>query len=122
MQALAKAPCAAIAASINFRAVTRFSRKSRAISISVPESRSPGIVISRDGPEPQTWLSLIRPAVERCVRLLQTVHWNVAAVDPVGARRSDKHDHIRHLLGGAEAAHRKTVADVVLEIPGFARR
>ena len=97
VQALAKAPCAAIAASINFRAVTRFSRKSRAISISVPESRSPGIVISRDGPEPQTWLSLIRPAVERCVRLLQTVHWNVAAVDPVGARQSDKHDHIRHL-------------------------
>jgi hypothetical protein len=34
----------------------------------------------------------------------------------MGARRCDEHDHIRHLLGGAEAAHRKTVADVVLVI------
>jgi len=37
--------------------------------------------------------------------------------DPVGARRSEKNDHIRHLLGGAEAAHREAMADVVLEIP-----
>jgi len=51
------------------------------------------------------------------VRLLQTIHRNISAVDPVGARRGDEHDHIRHLLGGAEAAHRKTVADVVLEVP-----
>jgi hypothetical protein len=26
-------------------------------------------------------------------------------------------DHIRNLLGGVEAAHRKAMADVVLEIP-----
>jgi hypothetical protein len=46
--------------------------------------------IGRPAPErdlqADPWLSLIRPAVVRCVRLLQTVHWNVAAVDPVGAR------------------------------------
>ena len=55
-------------------------------------------------------------AVERRVRLLQTIHRNISAVDPVGARRGDEHDHIRHLLGGAEAAHRKTVADIVIEV------
>jgi NAD(P)-dependent dehydrogenase (short-subunit alcohol dehydrogenase family) len=44
------------------------------------------------------------------VRLLQTVHRNVAAVDPAGARRSEGPDHIRHVLGGAEAVHRKAVA------------
>ena len=51
------------------------------------------------------------------VRLLQTIHRNVSAIDPVGARRGDEHDHIRYLLGGAEAAHRKTVTDVILEVP-----
>ena len=50
------------------------------------------------------------------MRLLQAVHRNVAAIDPVGARRGDEHDHIRNLLGGAEAAHRKAMADVIIEI------
>jgi hypothetical protein len=50
--------------------------------------------------------------------LLQTVHRDVAAVDPVCAWRGEKHDHTRHLLGGAETAHRKTVADLVFKIAG----
>ena len=63
------------------------------------------------------------------MRLLQPFHGNVAAVDPIGARRGDKCDHIGDLLGGAEAAHRKAVADIVgivfrigeaVAIPGIA--
>ena len=50
------------------------------------------------------------------MRLLQTIYGDIAAVDPVGARRRGEHDHIRDLLGGAEAAHRKAVPDVVVEI------
>ena len=59
---------------------------------------------------------LERPAVERCMRLLQTVYGYVAPVDPVGARRCEEHDYIGNLLGGAEPAHRKTVAHLVVEI------
>jgi hypothetical protein len=51
------------------------------------------------------------------VRLLETVHRNIAAADPVGARRGQEHDDICNLFGGAEAAHRKAMLDVVLEIP-----
>jgi hypothetical protein len=60
--------------------------------------------------------ALIGPAVERCVRLFQTVHRNIAAIDPVGARRSKERDHVRHFFGSAQPAHRKTVSDVVLVI------
>ena len=74
-------------------------------------------ILRADHAEIVAHYDLVRPAVERRVRLLQTIHRNVSAVDPVRARRCDEHDHIHHLLGGAEAAHRKTVADVVLEIP-----
>jgi hypothetical protein len=54
--------------------------------------------------------------IERRMRLLQTIHRDVAAVDPVGARRRYERNHIRNLLGGAESAHRKTVRYVVIEI------
>jgi len=50
------------------------------------------------------------------MRLLQAVHRNVAAVDPMSARRCEEHDYIGNLLGGAEPAHRKTVAHVVVKI------
>src|SRR5262249_11640805 len=61
-------------------------------------------------------VGLVRAAVERGMWLLQAVHRNVAAVDPMAARRRREHDHIRDLLGGAEPAHRETVPDVVFEI------
>ena len=66
--------------------------------------------------------NLIGPAVERRVRLLQTIHRNVSAIDPVGARRGEEHDHIRDLLGGTERAHRKSVPDVVVEKLGISQR
>jgi hypothetical protein len=50
------------------------------------------------------------------MRLLQTVYGDVAPVDPVGARRCEEHDYIGNLFGGAEPAHRKTVAHVVVKI------
>ena len=39
-------------------------------------------------------ITLERPAVERCMRLLQTVYGDVAPVDPVRARRCEEHDYI----------------------------
>ena len=59
---------------------------------------------------------LVWTPIERRMRLLQTIHRDVAAVDPVGARRRNERNHIRNLLGGAESAHRKPVLDVVIEI------
>jgi hypothetical protein len=61
-------------------------------------------------------MNLVRTAVERRMRLLQAVHRNVAAVDPMSARRRREHDHIRDLVGGAEPAHRETEPDVIFEI------
>src|SRR5947209_945914 len=60
---------------------------------------------------------ILVPKFEHPKRLLQTIHRNVSAIDPMRAPRGDEHNHIRHLVSGAETAHRKTVADVVLEIP-----
>src|SRR5215831_11269952 len=59
---------------------------------------------------------LVRTAVERRMRLLQTIYRKIAAVDPVGPWRGGEHDHIRDLLGGAEPTHRKAVPHVVVEI------
>ena len=42
----------------------------------------------RAGPRRCPRPSLVRPAIERGVRLLQTVHWNVAAIEPVGPREA----------------------------------
>ena len=50
------------------------------------------------------------------MRPLQTVYENIAPVYPVGTRRCEEHDYVGNLLGGAEAAHRKAVTDVVVEI------
>ena len=50
------------------------------------------------------------------MRLLQTIHRNVASVNPMSAWGCREHDHIRDLLGGAEPAHRETVPDVIFEI------
>ena len=48
--------------------------------------------------------------------LFQPVDRYVPAVDPVGARRRQESDDIGHLLCGAQTAHRKTVADIVIKI------
>src|SRR3954451_21738116 len=61
-------------------------------------------------------MDLVWPTVERRMRLLQTIHRNIAAVDPVSARRRGEHDHISNFLGGAEPAHRKTMAHVIVEV------
>src|SRR5438067_12502403 len=60
--------------------------------------------------------ALERPAIERRVRLLQPVDRDVAAIDPMGSRRGKKDDDVGHLLGRAEAAHRKAVPHVIVEI------
>jgi hypothetical protein len=50
------------------------------------------------------------------MRLLQPVDRYVSAVDPMGARRRGEDDDVSHLLGHAEPAHRKAVADVIIEL------
>src|SRR3954463_390529 len=57
-------------------------------------------------------VALIGPAVEWRMRLFQTIHRTIAAIDSMGARRGEEHDHIRNLLGRAEPAHREAVPDV----------
>ena len=56
------------------------------------------------------------PPIQGRVRLFQPIDRYVSAVDPVGARGRQESDDIGHLLGGAETAHRKTVADIVVKI------
>jgi Alpha/beta hydrolase domain len=74
------------------------------------------------GEEPTTpptgsrWKPLKRPTVQGRVGLFQPIDRDVSAVDPMSARRRQESDDIGHLLGGAEAAHRKTVADIVIKI------
>ena len=48
--------------------------------------------------------------------MFQTIDRYVSAVDPMGAWRRQKSDHVGHLLGGPQTAHRKTVADIVIKI------
>src|SRR5687767_6556804 len=59
-----------------------------------------------------------RSPIERRVRLLQSIDRDVPAIDPVCARRRDEGDNVGHFLGGAEPAHRKAVANVIVEIAG----
>ena len=47
------------------------------------------------------------------MRLFEPVDRHVAAIDPVPPRRRCENDDVRNFLGGAEAAHRKAVADIV---------
>ena len=44
-------------------------------------------------------LALEGPTIERRMRLLQPVDRDVAAIDPMGARRGQKDDDVGHLLG-----------------------
>jgi hypothetical protein len=67
-------------------------------------------------PTGSRWKPLKRPTVQGRVGLFQPIDRDVSAVDPMGARRRQESDDIGHLLGGAEAAHRKTVADIVIKI------
>lgn len=50
------------------------------------------------------------------MRLFQPIDRYIPAVDPMGARRRQKRDDVGDLVDGAEPAHRKTVANVILEI------
>src|SRR5215211_5783036 len=61
-------------------------------------------------------MDLVRPTIERRMRLLQTIHRDIAAVEPVSPWLRGEHDHISDFLGGAEPAHRKTMAHVIVEI------
>ena len=67
-------------------------------------------------PDRFQWKPLKRPTVQGRVGLFQPIDRDVSTVDPMGARRRQESDDIGHLLGGAEAAHRKTVADIVIKI------
>ena len=48
--------------------------------------------------------------------MFQTINRYVSAVDPMDPWRRQKSDDIGHLLCGAQTAHRKTVADIVIKI------
>ena len=53
------------------------------------------------------------------MRLLQPVDRDVAAIDPMGSWRCKKDDDVGHLLGRAEAAHRKAVPNVIVDTHGL---
>src|SRR5215471_13349359 len=61
-------------------------------------------------------LALEGPAIEWRVRLLQPIDRDVAAIDPMGARRGQKDDDVGYLLGRAEPVYRKAVPHVIVEI------
>src|SRR5215467_4692618 len=59
---------------------------------------------------------LKRPATNWRIGLLQPVDSDVPAVDPVRAGRGGEDNDIGYFLSGAQPAHRKAVANVIIEI------
>ena len=59
---------------------------------------------------------LKRPTTNWRIGLLQPVDSDVPAVDPVCAGRRDEDYDIGYFLTGAQPAHRKAVANVIVEI------